>query len=289
MSEPRRVLADYSPDDVALVRAATLSIFRILGAIAEELTIVGGFVPYLLIDQQEIDPDEAHPGTEDLDLVLQLTLLDEERYKEVSKCLRASDFHAAEKAPGIHRLQQWVYRQDGVEIIVEFLIPPAPEDRGKLKAGKIKKLEKDFGALITRGAHLVGLDRVQIEIEGRTLRNAKGRCTVWVCGPAAFLVLKAFALVGRDKLKDAFDLHYVLHHYPGGLPAVFDRMRPLLEDPDTQAALTILADEFATLEHTGPRDVATFVGDLDDEGLRQDVSARVLDFLKLCQPSEEKS
>jgi hypothetical protein len=112
MPEPRRFHVDYSPEDVALVRAATLSIFRILGALAEELAIVGGFVPYLLIDQEGLQEDEAHPGTQDLDLVLQLTLLDEERYKVVSKCLRESGFHAVEKAPGKHRLQQWVYSQD---------------------------------------------------------------------------------------------------------------------------------------------------------------------------------
>lgn len=286
MPETRRFLADYSPEDVALVRAATLSIFRILGALTDELTIVGGFVPYLLIDQEGLEADEAHPGTQDLDLVLQLTLLDEERYKEVSKCLRQSGFRAVEKEPGKHRFQQWIYAQDGVEVIVEFLVAPAPKDKGKLEPGKIKKLEKDFGAIVTRGAHLVELDRIQIKIEGRNLRNAKDTCTVWVCGPAAFLVLKAFALVGRDKLKDAFDLYYVLLHYPGELPAVLERMRPLLDDPATQDALDVLAEKFATLEHTGPSDVAAFTGDPENDDLRQDVSALVLDFVKLCREGD---
>jgi hypothetical protein len=279
----RRIFADYSPGDVALVQAATLSIFRILGTHANELTIVGGFVPYLLIDQGGLQEDQVHPGTQDLDLVLQLTLLDGEGYKEVSKCLRESGFHAAEKAPGVHRLQQWIYSHDGVEVIVEFLIPPAPEDEGKFEPGKIKKLEQDFGAIVTRGAHLVRKDRILVKIEGENLRRAKDACGVWVCGPAAFLVLKAFALVGREKFKDAFDLDYVLRHFPDGLPAVLERMHPLLVDPDTQEALQILEDKFASLNHTGPMDVAAFVGDPEDDDLRQDASALILDFVKLCR------
>jgi hypothetical protein len=60
-------------------------------------------------------------------------------------------------------------------------------------------------------------------------------------------------------------------------------MHPLLVDPDTQEALQILEDKFASLNHTGPMDVAAFVGDPEDDDLRQDASALILDFVKLCR------
>lgn len=66
-----------------------------LGAILDDLCIVGGLVPALLIDHAGDRADtehEEHPGTNDLDLGLSLALLDDERYAEISDRLGREGF-----------------------------------------------------------------------------------------------------------------------------------------------------------------------------------------------------
>jgi predicted nucleotidyltransferase len=36
---------------------------------------------------------------------------------------------------------------------------------------------------------------------------------IWVCGPGAFVVLKALAFRTRGENKDAYDLYYVIRNY----------------------------------------------------------------------------
>ena len=40
---------------------------------------------------------------------------------------------------------------------------------------------------------------------------------VWVCGPGAYVVLKALAFRLRGENKDAYDLHYLVRNYGAGI------------------------------------------------------------------------
>ena len=60
-----------------------------LGDLLGEIVVVGGLVPYLLIDQEDLPSGlEPHAGTMDLDLGLGLGILNEERYRKLSARLR---------------------------------------------------------------------------------------------------------------------------------------------------------------------------------------------------------
>lgn len=85
----------YSSEETEQVKAACLTVAVTLGALMDDLCIVGGLVPNLLIDQQiGPDPDtgDMHPGTNDLDVGLAIGLLDEEQYAEISYRLRQEGF-----------------------------------------------------------------------------------------------------------------------------------------------------------------------------------------------------
>ncbi len=41
-----RLAADYGPQDIELAKATYLTVARVLGAHADNLVVVGGFVPY---------------------------------------------------------------------------------------------------------------------------------------------------------------------------------------------------------------------------------------------------
>ena len=71
MPDKPTTAAGYAPDQIARVRATCLYLATKLGDLMPELVVVGGLVPSLLIDQQNLPENVTpHVGTLDLDLGL---------------------------------------------------------------------------------------------------------------------------------------------------------------------------------------------------------------------------
>lgn len=247
----------YDAEDFEQVGAACLTVAVTLGAYLDEVCIVGGLVPALLIDTTRGDDDdnERHPGTNDLDIGLALALLDDERYAEISARLRAEGFEPDTNANGNPTVQRW--RLGDLKVTVDFLMAPAPDQDAKLR---VQNLEPDFGALVTPGLELAFDEQVQIELDCHTLKGEPARRTVPVCGPAAFVVLKALAFGDRAEPKDAYDLVYVIRHTTGRGPAIADRLRVHAERHRSvvHRAITLLARDFDAPDALGPRRAAQF-------------------------------
>lgn len=115
---------EYTEENLALVKAACLSVAQTLGdTIQEDAVIVGGLVPVLLY--QDIQPNwefGAHAGTHDIDLALDLVILKRDRYENVASCLRRSGFTPDVSENGNIIRQRW-RAKDGAQ--VEFLIHPS--------------------------------------------------------------------------------------------------------------------------------------------------------------------
>lgn len=126
-------VTSYTPDGLERIRTVCLTVATVLGDLMEEeITVVGGLVPSLIIDQQRLpEGAEPHPGTMDLDLALQLAVLEEGGYREISARLRAAGFAPDRNAAGNPTLQRWVISSgSGREATVDFLIPPIEGRRG---------------------------------------------------------------------------------------------------------------------------------------------------------------
>ena len=70
MTDKPTTAAGYKSGQVELVRATCLYVATKLGNIMDELVVIGGLVPSLLIDQDNLpDGTYAHVGTMDLDAI----------------------------------------------------------------------------------------------------------------------------------------------------------------------------------------------------------------------------
>ena len=86
MPEKPTTAAGYAPEYVELVRATCLYVATKLGDLMDDLVVVGGLVPSLIVDQENrAEGIEAHVGTMDLDVGLAVALLDQGRYRELSE------------------------------------------------------------------------------------------------------------------------------------------------------------------------------------------------------------
>lgn len=276
--KPKRA-SEYKSEQVELVRATCLYVATKLGDLMNDVVVVGGLVPSLLIDQGTLpEGTSAHVGTMDLDVGLKLALLDEGRYRTLTERLRDAGFAQDQTEEGRPTRQRWRVTGPG-SVTVDFLISPSlATDQG----GKLRDIEKDFAAIIAPGLKLAFQDRRRVRIDGKTIFGEKATREVWVCGPGAFVVLKALAFFGRGENKDAYDLYYLVRNFGAGVEDVAACLRPLLGDEEAQGAIQVLRDDFLDYEGVGPRRVAEFLRGGPDEAIQADVGGFVKALLDRC-------
>lgn len=280
-----RERSGYRREETLQVESACLTVAVTLGALMDDLCIVGGLVPSLIIDRELDQPEQAedtHPGTNDLDVGIAVALLDDSQYAEISHRLRQEGFEPDTNESGNPTLQRWKWRD--LKVTVDFLLPPI---EGAEVGGRVFPLEGDFGVLIVPGLELAFEEREQITIEGYTLGGERVTRTVPVCGPAAFVVLKAFAFAKRGEPKDAFDLAYVIRRWSGGAEAIAERLeRHADRHRDfVGQALELLMRDFGSPDLIGPLRVAEFEGATEDrrEEEAADAHGYVDDLIRLCR------
>lgn len=266
----------YPRAQVELVRATCLYVATKLGDLRDDLVVVGGLVPSLLVDPNGLPAGaEAHVGTLDLDIGLTVALLDAGRYRAITERLRDAGFAPDVNEQGQTTRQRWRILGEAA-VTVDFLIAPSLEgDRG----GRLRNLEPDFAAIIVPGLELAFRDRQAIAMSGRTILGEEAERSIWVCDAGAYIVLKAIAFDLRGENKDAYDLFYVLRNYGRGPVDVAAHVRPLLDAAETRTALTILRRDFGGVDRVGPRRVADFVVGGRDDALQADVVAFVTELL----------
>ena len=281
MTDKPQVASGYTSEQLSLVKSTCLYVATKLGDLMDQTVVVGGLVPPLLIPAEDLAPGvEPHVGTMDLDLGLSLALLEDKRYEEMTKRLRRAGFEPDINIEGNLTRQRWkIERPDGVKVTVDFLIAPISQtDRG----GTIRSIERDFAALITKGLALAFRDKREVTLTGTTIFQERASRKIWICGPGAFIVLKALAFANRGDNKDAYDLYYVIRNYGQGIDDVYTGMAPLLQEKETREALTVLQRDFLNPDAIGPQRIAEFLGDVHDEGLKADVVGFVKELLSKC-------
>lgn len=284
MTDKPTTAEGYQGEHLELVRATCLYVATKLGDLMDDLVVVGGFVPSLIVDQADLpEGAETHVGTMDLDVGLTMALLEEERYREVAERLRRAGFTNDVNEDGNPTRQRWKIEEGGNEAKLDFLIQPSLDsDRG----GKLRNLEQDFAAIIAPGLHLAFRDRRRVELAGETIKGEGATRTIWVAEAGSFVVLKALAFDGRGENKDAYDLHYVVRNYGAGPGDVAARLQPLLDDPEAQKAVEVLRRDFSDFNHVGPRRVAEFLTGGADDDIQADAVGDVAALLAPLEMNE---
>ncbi len=252
--EPRQ-RDDYSPRQVEAARRVLVDLGQVLAAFEDCLVVVGGWVPDLLLEQA----DEPHVGSIDVDLALDANKLADGRYADLLKLLLDSGRYRPGAKP--FQLVVEVDLQDGakpVEVEVEFLAPREV----RLKKNRPKLLE-GFRVLQADACGAAFHAPVRMEISGRTVRGANNRVRLRIASLPDFLVMKAHALAGRDKPKDAYDFCYCLEHAPDGMNALAAVWQNRRNEKDVARAVEILREKFASVDAFGPGQVVEFHGSVD--------------------------
>lgn len=265
----------YDYEQLDLVRRTCLYIATKVGDLLDEIVVVGGLVPDLLIDKADLPSGlEPHPGTMDLDIGVALAMLNQERYRELGMRLRDAGFKPDLNEQGRMRLQTWTARPT-YSVSEDFLIPPTD---GSDKGDRLLHIESGLATIVTPGLELAFQGRRQIELSGRTPDGASATRTIPVCNPGAFTVLKALAFGNRAANKDAYDLFYVWSGV--GIPEVAKNLTPLQPSSHIDDALDVIARDFCGHDGLGPLAAAYFITQGPDDNLQADVVGHALELLR---------
>jgi hypothetical protein len=181
-NKPTRA-SGYLPATVQVVQRASLYIATKLGDLRDDVVIVGGLVPSLIVPQSQLPSGRSpHIGTMDVDLGLAVAILDQQRYHELCERLRNAGFQPDVNDAGQPTLQRWRIESENQNVTVDFLIPPTLEsDIG----GRLRNLEEGFAAIITPGLDLAFADKRLLTLEGETLHHEQATREMWVCEAGA--------------------------------------------------------------------------------------------------------
>ena len=260
--------ADYPPDAVAAAKSVMVELVHILGEYRDDMVVVGGWVPPLLM------PDsEGHVGSTDVDLALNHLAETDEVYARISVILLERGYERDSRQPFIWYKQVQIDGNDPARVEVDFL---AGEYGGSGTRHRTQHVQ-DIRLRKARGADLLFDDAVECEIEGRLPDGSMDKVHVKVAGVAPYLVMKCAALGTRIKEKDAYDIWFTLANYPGGPDVVATHFIPFAGHGLVLEARTVLEDKFASPEHFGPVSAAVFMeaaGD-DADRIKRDAFERV--------------
>ncbi len=271
MKDEPRHQSEYDSRQVAAARRVLIDLGQVLAAFHDCLVVVGGWVPDVLIPEVE----EAHVGSIDVDLALDAEKLSDGRYAELLNLLLDTRRYRPGAKP--FQLLTDVDLQDGgkpIQVEVEFLAPKEV----KLKKNTPKLLQ-DFRVLQADGCGTAFNDPVQIELVGQTIRGTRNAVRLRVASLPDFLVMKAHALAGRDKPKDAYDICYCLTNFPGGLESLAAAWKQRGQDNDVKRAIEILHDKFETVDAFGPGQVVEFL-DLPEREAQEMQARRAFELVQ---------
>jgi len=253
--------SDYSEGKIKACHSVLIELVHILGDYVDDMAIVGGWVPTLLIPNAE----EVHIGSMDVDVALNGETISDEAYATINKILTRHGYRENEAANAKFKHFKDI-TIDGQDYIVEVDLLTG-EYGGE--AGKNRRHEpiQDTKALKARGADLV-FDRTETIVVSGDLPGNAGKDSVKckIAGIVPFIVMKGIVIARRIKEKDAYDIDFVLRNYPGSVTAIAELMTVDLQNGLVLEALSNLEQKFETVEHWGPTAVADFreIGDIDE-------------------------
>jgi hypothetical protein len=248
--------AQYDDRTTAAVKAVLIEIGQVLSAYQGKFALIGGAVPWLLLENE----DMRHVGTIDVDLGLDAEALGDGEYATLVESLID---HGYKQSADFRRFQlvRQVPTNDGggpIDIVIDFLMP---RDADIVKNDP--PIITDFAVQRADGAELAIHFQEIIAITGPMPDGVRSRVEIAVCSIPALLAMKGFAINKRYKQKDAYDIYYCVRNFPGGPNALAEACLPVLHHANGSGATgyNFIHQKFGDLNDFGPMCVRRFVED----------------------------
>ena len=249
--DPRRA-SDYDDRITVAVRSVLVEIGQVLGSYRGKFAVIGGAVPWLLLNES----DMPHIGTLDVDLSLDAEALGDGEYAQLVDSLLRQGYSQGENRRSFQLVRTVPARDGGadIDIFVDFLMP-----RDATIAKNTPPLVADFAVQRADGADLALRFYHLVAIDGDMPDGGSSRVQIAVASIPALLAMKGYAIANRLKQKDAYDIYYSIRNFPGGIEALVGATEPLLAFETARTGYLHIAEKFRHPDDFGPTSVRQFV------------------------------
>jgi len=271
---------EYQDRTTLAVYSVLIELGQVLGTYINKFVVIGGSVPWLLYS----DAHPKHIGTLDVDLSVDAEALGDGEYVTLIESLEAAGYERGKQGMRPFQLIRTVQIDDGgpIAVILDFLMPRNAKfikNKPPILAG--------FAVQGADGAEIAMQSFVNHKLQGTMPDGRQNSVNLRVASIPALLVMKGYALVGRNKPKDAYDIYYVIRQFDGGPEILAEACKPLLENEVALRGFQNIAGKFTHLNDYGPETIKRFLSESGDpEGrtdaqILQDAYAQVRAWFKV--------
>lgn len=252
MREELQSAIDYSEGQKQAAYSVLGEIVNLFSEFADDLRIIGGWVPSLLF------PGSEHIGSIDVDVLLnQVNIKKAESYLTIKRILLKNGYR---RHPEKYFSFVKTVSIQGIDydVDVDFLSGKYGGDGGAVS----KHVDGIKTLPATGGNFAFEFPANDVSINYTRPDGVLDIGHVKVISVIPYLVMKTAAL-GRGKPKDAYDIYYTINHYADGVRALAEAISPYRDKKLIQEMTQKLNEKFASPEHAGPADIAAFLNITD--------------------------
>jgi hypothetical protein len=245
----------YSPFHSGKLRRVLAGIYTALGDVSDNMHLVGGLVPDLLV-KNKLSYLKEYLGTLDIDLAVKFAVSEKSKFRNLYNILRSMGFEKQKTDDGMDVMSHSFIRyESGYKPIVLDLIT---DDKFKPAADKLKEIAPNVEAVKFRGVYLVFNDFIAIDLG---VSGRKKSVRIKIPNIIPFLTLKAFAYSDEDNraAKDAYDIWYTIVNFKDGPVSVREALLKYKSNKDVLDAFKTIYRHFNDESSSGTKDVASIL------------------------------
>lgn len=280
---PARIISEYHSAITSASKSVLLELMTILKSYREFIVVIGGWVPYFLLEANKPDEvDFTHVGSIDIDLVINPDVIDEAGYETIARMLLDREYEQSEDI--LYQFARTVRSDiDNREYTVgiDFLTPQPPKGQGRTH--RHRQIQPDLRARNLKGAEIALELNQKVPLVGILPGDGKTKLDFKMASLASFFALKGFAFGERYREKDAYDIYALCDYYKEGPVSVAEEIRPKREIDTVKRGLNAIRNRFRSPEAEGPSWVINFMAIVDEkekEEMRQRSFMVVNEMLK---------
>lgn len=183
---------DYGKKEVDACLSVLVELMTILGEFRDNIVLVGGWIPYFLMEENR----HEHVGSLDIYIALDFQKISGDTYKTILQILRSRGYEEG-KQPFI--FYRTIPSEDGEAITVKVDLLTG-EYGGTGKSHRTQSIQ-DIRARKARGCDLVFKQNRSLKISANMPDGALNEVTVKIATVVPFLIMKGMCIWNRYKEK----------------------------------------------------------------------------------------
>ena len=273
---------DYGKKEVDACLSVLVELMTILGEFRDNIVLVGGWIPYFLMEKNR----HEHVGSLDIDIALDFQKISDDTYKTILQLLKSRGYEEG-KQPFIFYRTIPTENSGNITVEVDLL---TSEYGGTGKSHRTQPIQ-DIRARKARGCDLAFKQNCLLKISANMPDGTLNEVSIKVSTIVPFLVMKGMCIWTRYKEKDAYDIYFTILHYPGGIKELVKIFQSFKHNKLVREGLGKIKAKFKDMNAPGLDWIIKFE-DIDDEeekeSVKRDAYERVNAFLDTLEIEEFK-